>query len=105
MGLDDGSCMSKRQLKLQVWMEWDATSCSSTLSQLLDNSSMNTGSHTTRAAATVDKMDFDLFEEKHLADSVREDVLRLRGEKSLDGLEVFGFTLDTQTGAVTPVQV
>lgn len=57
------------------------------------------------AAAIVDKIDFDLWKEEHLEDSVRKDVRKLREEKSLDGIEVFGFVLDTQTALVTAVQV
>uniref|UniRef100_A0A093W3Y9 Uncharacterized protein n=1 Tax=Talaromyces marneffei PM1 TaxID=1077442 RepID=A0A093W3Y9_TALMA len=57
------------------------------------------------AAAIVDKIDFGLWKEEHLEDSVRKDVRKLREEKSLDGIEVFGFVLDTQTAVVTEVQV
>ena len=57
------------------------------------------------AAAVVDKMDFDLWREEHLEESVKKDVRKLREEKSLDGIEVFGFVLDTQTAVVTEVQV
>jgi carbonic anhydrase len=57
------------------------------------------------AAAIVDKIDFDLWKEEHLEDSVRKDVRKLREEKSLEGIEVFGFVLDTQTAVVTEVQV
>ncbi|KUL84305.1 hypothetical protein ZTR_07571 [Talaromyces verruculosus] len=57
------------------------------------------------AAAIVDKMDFDLWREEHLEESIKKDVRKLREEKSLDGIEVFGFVLDTQTAVVTEVQV
>lgn len=53
----------------------------------------------------MDKMDFDLWREEHLEESVKKDVRKLREEKSLDGIEVFGFVLDTQTAVVTEVQV
>lgn len=55
------------------------------------------------AAADVDKIDFCLWKEEHLQQTVREDVRKLREEKSLDGLEIYGFVLDTQTGVVTEV--
>ncbi|EED23684.1 conserved hypothetical protein [Talaromyces stipitatus ATCC 10500] len=57
------------------------------------------------AAEIVNKIDFNLWREEHLVESVKEDVRKLRAEKSLDGIEVFGFTLDTQTAVVTEVDV
>lgn len=57
------------------------------------------------AAAIVDDIDFDLWKEEHLEESVKKDVRKLRDEKSLDGIEVFGFVLDTQTAVVTEVKV
>ena len=57
------------------------------------------------AAAIVDNIDFDLWKEEHLEESVKKDVRKLRDEKSLDGIEVFGFVLDTQTAVVTEVKV
>lgn len=47
-------------------------------------------------AANVDSIDFGVW---------KEDVRKLRDEKSLDGLEVYGFTLDTQTGVVEEVNI
>lgn len=55
------------------------------------------------AAADVDKIDFRLWKEEQLEETVREDVRKLREEKSLDGMEIYGFVLDTQTGAVKEV--
>ena len=57
------------------------------------------------AAADVDKIDFGLWKEEHLQDTVREDVRKLRAEKSLEGMEVLGFVLDTQTGVVTELEI
>jgi len=57
------------------------------------------------AGADVEKMDFGLWKEEHLEQSIREDVLKLRAEKSLDGLEVHGFALETQTGVVREVSI
>jgi carbonic anhydrase len=57
------------------------------------------------AAADVDKIDFGLWRAEHLEESVREDVRKLRQEKSLDGMEVLGFVLETQTGAVREIEV
>lgn len=57
------------------------------------------------AAAIVDKIDFDLWKAEDLEESVKTDVRKLRENKSLVGMEVFGFKLDTQTGVVTEVQV
>jgi carbonic anhydrase len=57
------------------------------------------------AAANVDKMDFGVWKAENLDVTVREDVLKLREEKSLHGLEVYGFVLDTHTGVVREVDV
>jgi len=57
------------------------------------------------AAADVEKMDFGLWKKEHLEQSIKEDVLKLRAEKSLDGLEVYGFALETQTGAVREISI
>lgn len=57
------------------------------------------------AAAIVDNIDFDLWKEEQLEESVKKDVRKLREDKSLDGIEVFGFVLDTQTAVVTEVHV
>ena len=56
------------------------------------------------AAEVVDKIDYGLWKEEHLEETVREDVRKLRNEKSLDGMEVIGFVLGTQTGAVREIE-
>lgn len=57
------------------------------------------------AEANVDSTDFGVWKEEDLEETVKEDVRKLREEKSLEGLEVYGFTLDTQTGAVKEVNI
>ena len=57
------------------------------------------------AAADVEKMDFGLWKKEHFEQSIKEDVLKLRAEKSLDGLEVYGFALETQTGVVREISI
>jgi carbonic anhydrase len=57
------------------------------------------------AAADVNKMEFGLWREEQLEETIREDVRKLRAEKSLKGMEVYGFSLETFTGAVTEVEV
>jgi carbonic anhydrase len=57
------------------------------------------------SAADVDKIEFRLWEKEQLEESVKEDVSILRAEKSLTGLEVYGFVLDTQTGVLKEVAV
>ena len=57
------------------------------------------------AAADVDKMDFGLWRKEHFEQSIKEDVLKLRAEKSLDGLEVYGFALETETGIVREISI
>lgn len=57
------------------------------------------------AAADVEKMDFGLWKNEHFEQSIKEDVLKLRAEKSLDGLEVYGFALETQTGVVKEINI
>lgn len=57
------------------------------------------------AADDVNKIDFGLWREEQLEESVREDVRKLRAEKSLVGLQVYGFTLETFTGVVKEVEL
>ncbi|EXJ61929.1 carbonate dehydratase [Cladophialophora yegresii CBS 114405] len=59
---------------------------------------------TAAAAAVVDKMDFGMWKEEHLDETVKEDIRKLREETSLGDLEVLGFVLDTQKGAVREVE-
>ncbi|KAH8815286.1 carbonic anhydrase [Xylogone sp. PMI_703] len=57
------------------------------------------------AGRVVDKIDFKLWKEENLADTVREDVRKLRDDISLSGMQVYGFVLDTQTGITKEVDV
>jgi len=57
------------------------------------------------AVVDVEKMDFGLWKKEHLEQSIKEDVLKLRAEKSLNGLEVYGFALETQTGVVREISI
>jgi len=50
-------------------------------------------------------MDFNLWKEEDIEESVKEDVLKLRNTPSLHGLEVYGFVMDTPTGVVREVEV
>lgn len=57
------------------------------------------------AKRAAEGIEYGLFSPDELEDSIREDVRLLRGAKSLAGVEVFGFKLDTFTGEIEPVDV
>lgn len=57
------------------------------------------------AKRAAEQIDYGLFSSDELEESIREDVRLLRGAKSLAGVEVFGFKLDTFTGVIEPVAV
>lgn len=57
------------------------------------------------AAVEVDEMDLGLFKPEDLEETVKEDVRKLRSEKTLDGLEVYGFILETDKGVVREIDV
>jgi len=57
------------------------------------------------AAAEVDGMELGLFDPQELEETVKEDVRKLRSEKTLEGLEVYGFVLETETGILREVNV
>jgi carbonic anhydrase len=57
------------------------------------------------AAAALKEIDFQLWEEENLNETVREDVCKLRKEKTLSGLEVYGYVLETQKGCLRQVEV
>jgi carbonic anhydrase len=57
------------------------------------------------AIEDVEKMNFGLWKEEHFEQSIKEDVLKLRAEKSRDGLEIYGFALETQTGIVREISI
>lgn len=56
------------------------------------------------AEAEAGKIDYKLFSAVQLEDSVREDVRILKSAPTLAGVNVYGFTLDTFTGKVEPVE-
>lgn len=53
----------------------------------------------------AEKIDYGLFSSDDLEESIREDVRLLRAAKSLAGVDVFGFKLDTFTGKLESVEV
>jgi carbonic anhydrase len=57
------------------------------------------------AAAAVKEIDFRLWEEENLDETVKEDVRKLREEKTLSGLEVCGYVLETQKGLLRQVEI
>lgn len=56
------------------------------------------------AKRAAEEMEYGLFSFDEFEESIREDVRILKGAKSLAGLNVFGFKLDTFTGKIEPVQ-
>lgn len=60
------------------------------------------GPESKRAA---EKIDYGLFSSDELEESIKEDVGLLRAAKSLAGVAVLGFKLDTFTGKLEPVEV
>lgn len=57
------------------------------------------------AKRAAEEIDYKLFSFDEFEESIREDVRLLRGAKSLAGVDVFGFKLDTFTGKIEPVEV
>ncbi len=55
--------------------------------------------------AAAEKIDYKLFPTEQLEESVKEDVKVLRAAPTLKGVNIFGFTLETFTGEITPVTV
>ena len=53
----------------------------------------------------AEEMDFKLFTSDEFEESVKADVRTLRGAATLAGLNIYGFTLDTFTGKIEPVEV
>lgn len=62
-----------------------------------------------RTPGATDKIqalgDYGCFTEEELEKSVIEDVQKLRGEKSLEGIQVLGFTMDLNDGLVKPLDL
>lgn len=57
------------------------------------------------AKRAAEKIDYKLFSFDEFEESIKEDVRLLRNAKSLAGVNVFGFKLDTFTGEIEPVEV
>jgi hypothetical protein len=57
------------------------------------------------AAEEVEKINFQYFREDQFLDAIKEDILTLRGQESLSGVEIYGFALDNATGALEEVVV
>ncbi|KIW16099.1 hypothetical protein PV08_06150 [Exophiala spinifera] len=57
------------------------------------------------AAVEVENIDYQFFTEEGFEEALKEDVRKLRALKSLAGMEIYGFAMDTQTGLVREVTV
>lgn len=55
-------------------------------------------------AARGDVIDFGTFEFDELEDVVRRDVQTLKDEKMLQGMDILGFVLITETGELKPIR-
>ncbi|KAK5123462.1 hypothetical protein LTR85_002500 [Meristemomyces frigidus] len=61
---------------------------------------------TPAASQEIDAIgDFGCFTEAEYEDTTRRDVLRLRGENAMEGVQVLGFSMDLATGVVKPLEV
>lgn len=56
------------------------------------------------AKRAAEEMEYRLYSFEEFEESIREDVRLLKSAKTLAGLNVFGFKLDTFTGKIEPVQ-
>lgn len=57
------------------------------------------------AKRAAEDIDYGLFSPEELEESIKEDVRFLRNTKTLAGVNILGFKLDTFTGKVEPVEV
>jgi carbonic anhydrase len=57
------------------------------------------------AASYVDNTDFLTLKPEQREELIRQDVKKLRQDKSLSGIEAYGFVLDTFTGVLKEVEV
>lgn len=57
------------------------------------------------AKRAAEDIDYGLFSPEELEESIREDVRFLRDTKTLAGVNILGFKLDTFTGKIEPVEV
>ena len=55
--------------------------------------------------AEVSQTDYLLWKEEDFEDSIREDVVKLKTHVCSQGLEVRGFALQTETGAVREIDL
>jgi hypothetical protein len=69
--------------------------------EIVDTVAAEGGADSKRAA---EEMEYKLFTSDEFEESIREDVRILKNAKSLAGLNVFGFKLDTFTGKIEPVE-
>lgn len=61
---------------------------------------------TPQAADKIEALgNYGCFTEAELEQSVKEDVLKLRGEKSLGGMQVLGFTFALNDGIVKQLKI
>ncbi|KAH8788621.1 carbonic anhydrase [Diaporthe sp. PMI_573] len=56
------------------------------------------------AKRTAEEMEYWLFSSDEFEESIREDVRILKSAKTLAGLNIFGFKLDTFSGKIEPVE-
>lgn len=57
------------------------------------------------AGREIEKIDFGSFAADEFEETIRKDVKTLRAAQVLGGLNILGFKLITETGAVEPVEV
>lgn len=61
---------------------------------------------TPEAAAKIKALgDYGCFTGDELDKSVKEDVMKLKAEKSLEGIQILGFTLDLDSGLVKQLDI
>lgn len=56
------------------------------------------------AKRAAEGIDYKLFSADEFEESIREDVRTLKSARSLAGLNIFGFKLDTFSGKIEPVE-
>ena len=60
---------------------------------------------TPAASDWIKERDFGCFKTEEFEESIKKDVLKLKSAKVLEGVNVFGMTLDTPTGVVKELDV
>ena len=61
---------------------------------------------TPKAVAVIDKIDdYGCFPASDFEETVKKDVLKLRSEAALEGMQILGFTMDLGDGVVRQLHV